>query len=179
MTNFDAYQLKTLYQVQPNEEIDFDSDDEDALVLAQQPYETVMQTSFKDYLNHLSTRFIARRSDIIVSSTLSITLTPMEEDYTPTPFSMVDEQQIWEYVMLRQEYRSINVNSNILQPRGQKRDFFRSTESSFTNPARTENNNYELGSILGSVFDSEIGGDAESYASPSKFGDSFEFFRLP
>ena len=59
--------------------MELDSDDEDALILAQQPFETVMQTGFKDYLNHLHTKFIARRSDIIVSSTLSITLTPMDD----------------------------------------------------------------------------------------------------
>lgn len=41
VANYEAYQLKTLYQVKQVEEIDFDSDDEDALVLAQQPYETV------------------------------------------------------------------------------------------------------------------------------------------
>jgi len=42
-----------------------------------------MQTGFKDHLNHLSTKFIARRSDIIVSSTLSITLTPQDDGFVP------------------------------------------------------------------------------------------------
>lgn len=73
---FEAYQLKTLYRVKDVEEVDIGSDDEDAVVLQPQPYETTMSIGFKDYLNHLTTKFIARRSDIIVSSTLSITLTP-------------------------------------------------------------------------------------------------------
>ena len=37
-----AYQLKTQYKHKQVEEIAWDSDDEDALILAQQPYETVM-----------------------------------------------------------------------------------------------------------------------------------------
>ena len=36
------YQLKTNYAVHKVEEIEWDSDDEDAVVLAQQPFETVM-----------------------------------------------------------------------------------------------------------------------------------------
>ena len=43
MGHFEAYQLKTIWQVKQVDEIEWDSDDEeDALILAQQPYETVM-----------------------------------------------------------------------------------------------------------------------------------------
>jgi len=34
-SNFVAYQLKTIYQVKAVDEIEWDSDDEDALILAQ------------------------------------------------------------------------------------------------------------------------------------------------
>ena len=37
---FEAYQLKTLYQVKDVNEVDIDSDDEDAVILQPQPYET-------------------------------------------------------------------------------------------------------------------------------------------
>ena len=111
--NWEAYQLKTIYKHQVKEEIEWDSDDEDALILAQQPYETVMSTGFGDYLNHLDTKLLARRSDIIVSSTLSITLTPVDDDgYKPSQFAKVTPKQIWEYSMLRQEYRAFFVVSN-------------------------------------------------------------------
>lgn len=113
-TIFDAYQLKTNAQHKAVEEVEFDSDDEDAIVLAQQPYETIMQTGFADYLNHLSTKFIARRSDIIVSSTLSVTLTPQGEEFEPAHFARIDSDDIWDYVMLRQEYRSFFIKSNLL-----------------------------------------------------------------
>lgn len=121
-TNFDAYQLKTCSQHKAVEEVEFDSDDEDAIVLAQQPYETIMQTGFPDYLNHLSTKFIARRSDIIVSSTLSVTLTPQGEEFVPAYFAIIDSAEIWDYVMLRQEYRSFFIKSNVLSKNFKRHD---------------------------------------------------------
>ena len=112
---YDPYQLKTTYLVKKVEEIEFDSDDEDAIILAQQPYETVMQTGFKDYLNHLNTKFLARRSDIIVSSTLSVTLTPEDDGFRPTHFAEIEDFEIWEYVMKRQEYRALKIQSNAIK----------------------------------------------------------------
>ena len=73
-----------------------------------------MQTGYADFLNHLDTKFLARRSDIIVSSTLSITLTPIDDGYVPAPFAKLDARQIADYVALRQEYRSFLVESNTL-----------------------------------------------------------------
>ena len=116
---YEAYQLKTIYQHSQKDEADWDSDDEDALILSQQPYETVMQTGFKDYLNHLNTKFLARRSDILVSSTISITLTPQDDGFEPTHFAKIEPQAIWEYVMLRNEYRCFFVRSNKL-PQNQR-----------------------------------------------------------
>jgi len=74
-----------------------------------------MQTGFNNYLNHLSTKFIARRSDIIVSSTLSITLTPVDDGFVPTAFALINEDELAEYVLRRQEYRSMQVLSNTLK----------------------------------------------------------------
>ena len=62
-------------------EFEIDEDDEDALILTPQPYETVMNIGYSNMLTHLNTKFLARRSDIIVSSTLSITLTPQDDGY--------------------------------------------------------------------------------------------------
>lgn len=78
-----AYQMKTVYQVKQVEEVEFDEDDDDALVLALQPYDTVMSVGYGHLLTHKPVKFVARRSDIIVSSTLSITLTPADSDYRP------------------------------------------------------------------------------------------------
>jgi hypothetical protein len=73
---YNPYQLKTCYDFKKVEQVEFDSDDEDNLILAIQPYDTVMNVGYHHMLNHLPTKFITRRSDIIVSSTMSITLTP-------------------------------------------------------------------------------------------------------
>ncbi len=73
---FDAYQLKTCYEIKQVEQVEFDSDDEDNLILVIQPYDTVMNVGYHHLLRHLPTKFVTRRSDIIVSSTMSITLTP-------------------------------------------------------------------------------------------------------
>ena len=77
--------MKNKMLTQKVEEFNFD-DDEDALVLQQQPYETLSSVCFSDHLNHLNTKFLTRRSDIIISSTLSITLTP-QDNFKPTSFA--------------------------------------------------------------------------------------------
>ena len=87
-------------------------------------------------MNHLSTRFIARRSDIIVSSTLSITLTPIDDTVEPIHFSLIDADGIWDYVMLRQEYRATQINSNKL-PKLQQ-GYGQSTESSILSSRHDE-----------------------------------------
>ena len=68
----------------------------------------------------MSTKFIARRSDIIVSSTLSITLTPQGDSVEPAHFAEVGSQEIEDYVMLRQEYRATQVESNRLPKVGER-----------------------------------------------------------
>jgi len=78
---FEPWQLKNFYEIKNEEQIDFESDDEDALILALQPYDTVMNVGYSHLLTQIPTKFRARRSDIIVSSTLSITLSPCDGDY--------------------------------------------------------------------------------------------------
>ena len=119
-TAYEPYQLKTVSKVSPVEEVDWNEAEEDALILAHQPFETVMQTGYKDYLNHLGTKFIARRSDIIVSSTLSITLAPEDDKVVPAYFSRLTAEGIKTYVDGRSRYRALSVASNTLpQKRGE------------------------------------------------------------
>ena len=97
-----------------------DSDDEEGMMMKPQPYDTTRSIGFTDYLNHLSTKFIARRSDILVSSTLSITLTPIDDEFEPAHFATIENEEVWKYVMLRSEYRASQVKSNLL-PNPKKR----------------------------------------------------------
>lgn len=119
---FEPYQLKTCYKIKNVDEINWEmEEDEDALVLAEQPFETAMQVGFGDYLNHLNTKFRARRSDIIVSSTLSITLTPIESLVSPTHFCTITSEEKDLYVQQRNKYRALSILSNDLPKRKGRR----------------------------------------------------------
>ena len=71
-------------------EPELDSDDDEVVTLGEQPFESVQDTCFKDYLNHLSTKFVARKSDIKVTSTLSFTLTPESDGFEPAKFALLN-----------------------------------------------------------------------------------------
>jgi len=87
-----AYQMKTVYKINEVEEVEFSEDDDDALVLALQPFDTVMSVGYGHLLTHKPVKFVARRSDIIVSSTLSITLTPADSDYRPLDKGLLEPE---------------------------------------------------------------------------------------
>ena len=65
-----------------------------------------------DLLTHLPTKFLARRSDIIVSSTLSITLTPQDGFvYTPVELANISEEDTQEWVRKRHIFRSKSIQT--------------------------------------------------------------------
>lgn len=107
--NHEAYQMKTVYKVEEVEEVEFDEGDDDALVLALQPYDTVMSVGYGHLLTHKPVKFVARRSDIIVSSTLSITLTPADSDYRPLDKGILSPEQLSIWCHKRHEFRGMNV----------------------------------------------------------------------
>ena len=71
-----------------------------------QPFDTVMSVGHSDLLTQLPTKFLARRSDIIVSSTLSFTLTPIESSYRPLDKALMTDDEVTEWVDKRQEFRA-------------------------------------------------------------------------
>ena len=79
----DPYQLKTVFSIKPDEEYEPYSDDEEADQLELQPYDTALSIGYMHLLTHKPVKFRTRRSDIIVSSTLQITLAPADSEYTP------------------------------------------------------------------------------------------------
>lgn len=111
----EAYQQKTCYQIYYNEEVEFDEDDDDALVLALQPYDTIMSVGYGDLLTHKPVKFVARRSDIIVSSTLSITLTPADSDYRPLDKGTLDQTELSMWCHKRHQYRGLQVKLHTLK----------------------------------------------------------------
>ena len=56
-------------------------------------------------LNHLSTKLLTRRSDIIMTSTLSITLTP-KDDFIPISFAFLTPKNIQQWITYRNKFRS-------------------------------------------------------------------------
>jgi len=116
----------------------------------------MMQAGYKDYLNHLNTRFIARRSDIIVSSTLSITLTPIDDGFEPAHFALINDDEIASYVMLRQEFRAQSISSNKICKQAitqSRRSLFKSAN---TEPSK-EDSIFSEDSIVSEYFDEEQG----------------------
>lgn len=78
-------------------------------MLALQPYDTAMSIGYKDLLTHRPVKFVARRSDIIVSSTLSITLTPADSEYKPLDIGLLQQDEIERWCHKRHQYRGIMV----------------------------------------------------------------------
>ena len=69
-----------------------------------------MNVGYSNHLSHLQTKFFTRRSDIIVSSTMSITLTPQDDEYQAKNTNAYSEKEIADWVDLRHEYRALFVN---------------------------------------------------------------------
>lgn len=114
-TGWEAYQLKRRYDINLIEQVEFEEDDEDYLILAMQPYDTVMNVAYGQLLTHLPTKFRTRRSDIILSSSLSITLIPSDPKFKKKDLALLkkddskDIDEIVEWSNLRHKYRATQV----------------------------------------------------------------------
>ena len=103
------YQLKHCYSIIDKQETVFEDDDEDNLIFAKQPFDTVLNIGYEDLLTHLPTKFLARRSDIIVSSTLSITLTPQDDMYEKKKMANITVDEIDNWIDKRNKYRETSI----------------------------------------------------------------------
>ena len=110
-----AYQLKNKLRIKKADEFVFEDEDDDLLILQRQPYETAMSIGHNDYLDHDSTKFFARRSDIIVSSTMSITFMPVD-DFKKINFSEISAEEIKQWVDMKQTYRAAFIKQAKLPP---------------------------------------------------------------
>jgi hypothetical protein len=68
-----------------------------------------MSVGYGHLLTHKPIKFVARRSDIIVSSTLSITLSPSDSGYKPLDKALLKKDEISAWCEKRHEFRGINV----------------------------------------------------------------------
>jgi hypothetical protein len=73
-SQWEPYQQKVWYDIQPDSSEMEDSDDminEDILFAQEQPYVTPTSICFKELLKQVPTEELAKRSDIMITSTLS------------------------------------------------------------------------------------------------------------
>ena len=68
-----------------------------------------MSVGYGELLTHKPVKFVARRSDIIVSSTLSITLTPADSDYRPLDKGLLTPEQLSIWCHKRCQFRGNSV----------------------------------------------------------------------
>lgn len=101
MSKFEPYQMKSCYKIHTKEAESDSESDPDAELDEPQPFETVTNIGYKHLLTQLPTRFLHRRSDIIVSSTMSITLSPIERGFVKKNLTEMTEEEIREWVDLR------------------------------------------------------------------------------
>ena len=66
-----------------------------------------MSVGYGHLLTHRPVKFIARRSDIIVSSTLQLTLTPADKGYRPLDHALLSREQIYDWCEQRCAYRAL------------------------------------------------------------------------
>ena len=167
------YQLKNVYTIIDKQEIVFDDDDEDALILALQPFDTVQNIGFEDMLTHLPTKYVARRSDIIVSSTLSITLTPQADLFESKRLALMSDDEILPWITKRNEFRQLVID-NARLPKKSFQDGALTTggeESMISIPS------LEPGDRMGTPPPKiEVAGSGYDQVSPSQYDSQRNFF---
>jgi hypothetical protein len=77
-----------------------------------------MNIGYKHHLTHLPTRFIFRRSDILVSSTLSVTLTPLERGYERKDLARMSEKELTDWINTRFEFTAKNLQHQYIPDPG-------------------------------------------------------------
>jgi len=101
--------MKQCYKIVTKEVESESEDDAEAEYDEPQPFETVTSIGYKQLLSQMPTKFLHRRSDIILSSTMSITLAPIERGFVKKNLTEMSEGEIKEWVDLRQEFLSKNI----------------------------------------------------------------------
>ena len=79
-SGFQAYQQKAFFGVKEDStDPDTDSSDEAVLYLKEQPYITASNIAYKELLRQVAIEELARRTDILITSTLSLSVFPKDK----------------------------------------------------------------------------------------------------
>ena len=74
-----------------------------------------MSIGHESYLDHDTTKSVARRSDSIVTSTMSFTLLPVD-DFKKINFSVLTAEEVKEWVDTRHNYRATSISQAQVPP---------------------------------------------------------------
>jgi hypothetical protein len=99
-SQFEPYQQKINYTwKEDSSEIDVESDEEDAMQAQEQPYETAASIAYDKLLKQIYIKEKTKRSDVILSSTLAVSLFPKDQRKIEHKFrSEMSEAKIREFV---------------------------------------------------------------------------------
>lgn len=88
----------------------------------------------------MPTRFVTRRSDIVVSSTLSITLTPQDSAFEPVDIRRLTDEELTEWIDKRNEFRAMNVGTaHMALSDHEMSDYLMSVDDGVNSPANCLN----------------------------------------
>lgn len=121
---FNPFQQKVCYRVEEDTSISQDSDqllDEDILFAAEQPYVTPTGIGFKKLLRQLPVEELAKRSDIMITSTLSMSLFAKDDrEVNRLKIALMSHKEIREVVAERHSFNA--VSKEILYQIGHTKD---------------------------------------------------------
>ena len=109
-TLWEPYQQKIEYQYQADssEISDSESDNEDKRQEEEQPFETPGSIAYQKLLEHIALQESMKRSDIIISSTLSLSLIPKDKrEIKKVHLAMMNQDEISEYIDERYAFNSM------------------------------------------------------------------------
>lgn len=123
-TKFEPYQQKVFYEAYvDSDENDDESDDDDDLCTLEQPYETITRVGYKESLKHIPTEEVARRSDILVTSTISMSVYPVDRRLISCKYrALMDDDELRNYMDERNSFKALCKEHDYSNPKIRDKD---------------------------------------------------------
>ena len=111
MSRCEPWQQKSVYKIIKDEPLDSDSEENlDDMQDEPQPFETVTSIGYSNHLSHLETKLLCKRSDILVSASLSFTLTPLVTGRQKSHLVQMDDDRRFQWVNYRHEFNAKTID---------------------------------------------------------------------
>ena len=108
-SQFEPYQQKVNYTwKEDSSEIDIESDEEDAMQAQEQPYETATSIAYEKILKQIYLKEKTKRSDVILSSTLAVSLFPKDQRRIEECFRIeMDDTEMKDFIDEKNAFNSM------------------------------------------------------------------------